>query len=50
MLLLTGIKLELINDLKVLDIMERMKRGGLCFVGSKRHVVANIKYMEKYLV
>ena len=48
MLLKTNIKLELMSDLKVLDIMERMKRGGLCFVGSKRHVVANNKYMENY--
>jgi hypothetical protein len=36
------------HDTKVLDIMERMKRGGLCFVGSKRHVKANNKYMETY--
>ena len=48
MLLKTNIKLELMHDLKVLDIMERMKRGGLCFVGSKRHVVANNKYMDTY--
>ena len=48
MLLKTNIKLELIHDIKVLDIMERMKRGGLCFVGSKRHVVANNKYIENY--
>ena len=48
MLLKTGISLELMNDLQVLDIMERMKRGGLCFVGSKRHVVANNKYMDNY--
>ena len=48
MLLKTGVNLELISDLKVLDIMERCKRGGLTFVGSKRHVVANNKYMENY--
>ena len=35
MLLTTGIELELISDAKVLDIIERQKRGGLCFVGSK---------------
>ena len=28
--------------------MERAKRGGLCFVGSKRHVKANNKYMPEY--
>jgi hypothetical protein len=48
MLLKTNVNLELISDLKVLDIMERCKRGGLTFVGSKRHVVANNKYMENY--
>ena len=48
MLLKTGIKLELMSDLKVLDIMERAKRGGLCFVGAKRHVKANNKYMPEY--
>ena len=41
MLLLTGIELDLITDLKILDMVERMKRGGLCFVGSKRYVKAN---------
>lgn len=44
MLLKTGIKLQLLHDSKLLDIFERMKRGGLCFVGSKRHVKANNKY------
>ena len=47
-LLKTNVNLELISDLKVLDIMERCKRGGLTFVGSKRHVVANNKYMENF--
>ena len=42
------VKLELMNDTKVLNIMERMKRGGLCFVGSKRYVKANNKYMENF--
>jgi hypothetical protein len=27
----------------MLELFERGKRGGLCFVGSKRHVVANNK-------
>jgi len=48
MLLKSNIQLELMHDTKVLDIMERMKRGGLCFVGSKRHVKANNQYMETY--
>ena len=36
------------SDLQVLDIMERQKKGGLTFVGAKRHVKANNKYMENY--
>jgi hypothetical protein len=48
MLLLTGIELDLITDMKMLDMVERMKRGGLCFVGSKRYVKANNKYLEDF--
>ena len=48
MLLKTNIKLELITDIEVLKMYENMKRGGLCFVGSKRHVKANNKYLENY--
>ena len=48
MLLQTGIELELISDLEILNIVERGKRGGLCFVGSKRYVQANNKYQEDY--
>jgi hypothetical protein len=48
MLLLTGIELDLITDMKILNMVERMKRGGLCFVGSKRYVKANNKYLEDF--
>ncbi len=48
MLLKTDVKLEQISDQTVLDILERQKRGGLCFVGSKRHVVANNKYTRYF--
>jgi hypothetical protein len=48
MLKMTGIQLEHISDVKILDIIERQKRGGLCFVGSKRHVEANNRYVEGY--
>ena len=48
MLLKTDIELELITDLEMLHMIEKMKRGGLCFVGSKRHVKANNKYLEDY--
>ena len=40
MLKMTKIELEQISDIRILDIIERMKRGGLCFVGSKRYVEA----------
>ena len=48
MLLLTGIQLELITDTTMLDMIERQKRGGLCFVGSKRYVKANNPYVEDF--
>ena len=40
MLLKTGVKLELITDIEVLNMYESMKRGGLCFVGTERHTNA----------
>ena len=48
MLKMTGIELEQISDVKILDIIERQKRGGLCVVGSKRHVEVNNKYVENF--
>jgi hypothetical protein len=42
MLLKTKIELELINDIKILDIIERQKRGGLCFVGIERGMLLQI--------
>ena len=48
MLLKTGIVLDQITDLKTLDFLEKMKRGGLCFVGSKRHVKANNEYLPDF--
>ena len=48
MLFKTGIELELISDVTMLEMIERQKRGGLCFVGSKRHCVANNEYMSNY--
>ena len=32
----------------ILDVIERQKRGGLCFVGSQRHTVANNHHLENY--
>ena len=48
LLYLSGVELELISDLEMLDMIERQKRGGLCFVGSKRHVKATNKYLDNY--
>ena len=44
----TEVELDLISDEKILDIIERQKKGGLCFVGSKRHVKANNKYLPDF--
>jgi hypothetical protein len=43
MLLESKIKLDLLTDPEMLELFEKGKRGGLCFVGSKRHVIANNK-------
>ena len=48
MLLNTKVELDLITDLEIMDMIERQKRGGLCFVGSKKYVEANSKYFENY--
>ena len=48
MLMMTKIELEQIHDVKVLDIIERHKKGGLCFAGAKRHVKANNHYLEDF--
>ena len=48
MLLLTQVELDLITDLDMLQMVERMKRGGLCFVGSTRYVQANNKSLDNY--
>jgi hypothetical protein len=48
MLKMTKVELDLISDPEMFNMMDRMKRGGLCFVGSMRHVKANNKYLEDY--
>ena len=48
MLLLTGVQLELITDIEILHMVNNMKRGGLCLVGSKRYVKANNRYLDDY--
>ena len=48
-LLQTGIKIGLMHGIKKLNMMERMKRGGLCHVGSKRHVTkAHSQYLPDW--
>ena len=44
----TRLKLELLHDLDMLNMIEKMKRGGLCFVGSRRYVKANSQHMPDY--
>ena len=41
MLLKTKVELELIGGPDILTMAEKSKRGGLTFVGSKRHAQAN---------
>ena len=48
MLLMAGIELDLITDREMLDMKEKMKRGRLCFVGSKTHAQANNHYLDSY--
>ena len=49
MLLKTRVELELISDPEILTMVEKAKRGGLTFVGSKRYAKANNKRMgENY--
>ena len=48
MLKMIRVEFGLINDVEILDIVERQKRGGLCFVGSKNYVEANNKHVENY--
>ena len=48
MLLMTKIELELIHVVDVLHMIEKMKRGGFCCVGSKRDVKANNNYVGDY--
>ena len=45
---MTNIKLNLMTDIDMLNMMEKMKRGGLCFVESQRYVKANNKYLPDY--
>ena len=48
MLLKTKAKLELLYNIDMLNMIEKMKRGGLCFVGSKRYVKANNQHVPDY--
>ena len=45
---MTKAKLDLITYLNLLDMIERSKRGGLCYVSSKRYVKANNHYLPDY--
>ena len=45
---MTKAKLDLITDPSMLDMIERSKRGGLCYVSPKRYVKANNHYLPDY--
>ena len=44
----TGIILDLTSDETVLRIIDRQKKGGLCFVGSQRYTKANNHYLPNF--
>ena len=48
MLLLTGVELELIADIEVVHMVNSMKRGGLCFVGSERYAKMAKQFLLKW--
>ena len=47
-LLMTKAKLALIANPDMLDLIERSKSGGLCYVSSKRYVKADNHYLPDY--
>ena len=48
MFLKTEVKLELLHDLDMINMIEKIKRSGQYFVGSKRYVKANNQHMPDY--
>jgi len=44
------LELLLITDVHMSNKIEKMKRGGLSFVGSERHVKANAKHYEGFTI
>ena len=47
MLKMTGVSLDLLSDVDMLNFIERGMRGGISTI-THRHAVANYKYMENY--
>ena len=45
---MTKANLDLHTDPSMLDMIERSKQGGLCYVSSKRYVKANNHYLPAY--
>jgi hypothetical protein len=48
MLLKTGVELEQISDYAIFKMVEEQKRGGLCFVGSRRYAKFNNRYLDDF--
>ena len=48
MLLNTNVKLDLLHNIDMLNMIEKMKRGGLCLVWRNRYAKANNQHMPYY--
>ena len=48
MLLMTGVKLDLLTEKEMYEFFENNIRGGVSMIGSLRYAVANNKYMSQY--
>ena len=45
---MTNVELDLISNPDMLEMIEKVKRGGFCFVGSERYVESNNHYLEDF--
>ena len=48
MMLMSGVKTDLITDLDMLDMVDNEKRGGLCLCGSRQYAKTNSRYLPDW--